>query len=165
MENLLNEFSTGLFIWQTILFIALILLLKKFAWKPILTAVNDREESIESAIKAAEKAREDMKNLQADNEKIMRQAREEREAILKEAREIRDTMVSDAKNTAIAEAEKVAAAATADIENKRLAAIHDIKVMVADLSIDIAEKVLRAELTGDKQKDLIEASIKESKLN
>jgi F-type H+-transporting ATPase subunit b len=74
-------------------------------------------------------------------------------------------MVSDAKNTAIAEAEKVAAAATADIENKRLAAIHDIKVMVADLSIDIAEKVLRAELTGDKQKDLIEASIKESKLN
>ena len=165
MENLLNEFSTGLFIWQTILFIALILLLKKYAWKPILTAVNDREESIESAIKAAEKAREDMKNLQADNEKIMRQAREEREAILKEAREIRDTMVSDAKNTAIAEAEKVAAAATADIENKRLAAIHDLKAMVADLSIDIAEKVLRAELTGDKQKDLIEASIKESKLN
>jgi F-type H+-transporting ATPase subunit b len=155
MQNLLNEFSTGLFIWQTILFIALILLLKKYAWKPILTAVNDREESIESAIKAAEKAREDMKSLQADNEKIMRQ----------EAREIRDTMVSDAKNTAIAEAEKVAAAATADIENKRLAAIHDIKVMVADLSIDIAEKVLRAELTGDKQKDLIEASIKESKLN
>lgn len=165
MENLLNEFSTGLFIWQSIIFIVLIFLLRKFAWKPILTAVNDREESIESAIKAAEKAREDMKSLQADNEKIMRQAREERETILKEAREIRDTMVSEAKNTAIAEAEKVAAAATADIENKRLAAIHDIKVMVADLSIEIAEKVLRAELTGDKQKDLIEASIKESKLN
>ena len=119
MQNLLNEFSTGLFIWQTILFIALILLLKKYAWKPILTAVNDREESIESAIKAAEKAREDMKSLQADNEKIMRQAREEREAILKEAREIRDTMVSDAKNTAIAEAEKVAAAATASLAKRK----------------------------------------------
>ena len=165
MENLLNEFSTGLFIWQTLLFIALILLLKKYAWKPILNAVNDREESIESAIKAAEKAREDMKNLQADNEKIMRQAREEREAILKEAREIRDTIVSDAKNTAVTEAEKIAAAATADIENKRLAAIHDLKVLVADLSVEIAEKVLRAELTGDKQKDLIEASIKDAKLN
>ncbi len=165
MENLLNEFSTGLFIWQTILFIALILLLKKYACKRLLTAVDDREEFIEFAIKAAVKARQDMKNWQADNEKIMRQAREEREAILKEAREIRDNMVSEAKNTAIAEAEKVAAAATADIENKRLAAIHDLKSMVADLSIDIAEKVLRAELTGDKQKDLIEASIKESKLN
>ena len=165
MENLLNEFSTGLFIWQTVIFIILIFLLRKFAWKPILTAVNDREESIESAIKAAEKAREDMKNLQADNEKIMREAREERENVLKEAREIRDNMISEAKANALAEAEKVTASAMADIENKRLAAIHDMKVLVADLSVDIAEKVLRAELTGDKQKDLIEASIKESKLN
>ncbi|MCT4624013.1 MAG: F0F1 ATP synthase subunit B [Schleiferiaceae bacterium] len=164
--GLLNEFSTGLFIWQTILFIVLIFFLRKMAWKPILKAVNDREESIESAIKAAEKAREDMKNLQADNEKIMREAREERESILKEAREIRDNMISEAKNTAIAEAEKVTEAAKAQIENEKLAAIHEMKNQVAELSLQIAEKVLRQELKGEAEhKELIAASIKEAKLN
>ena len=164
--ELINQFSTGLFFWQTLIFIALILLLRKFAWKPILEAVNNREESIESAIKAAEKAREDMKALQADNDKIMREAREERESILKEAREMRDNMINEAKATATAEAEKVTAAAKAQIENEKLAAIHELKGQVAELSLTIAEKVLRAELKGDKeQKELIEASIKEVNLN
>lgn len=166
MENLLGEFSTGLFIWQTVIFLALLFLLRKFAWKPILGAVQDREESIVSALKSAEKAREDMKALQADNEKILKEAREERENILKEARSIRDNMINEAKEGAAAEADKVMAAAKAQIENDKNKAIHELKNQVATLSLNIAEKVLRSELSDtQKQNELIESSINDAKLN
>ena len=166
MENLLSEFSTGLFIWQSIIFIALILILKKFAWKPILDAVKSREDSIETAIRTAQKAREDMKALTADNKKAQDEARIEREGILKEARDIRDSIINEAKENALTEAEKVTEAAMAQIENEKLSAMHEIKNQVAELSLEIAAKVLGAELKNEKaQKELIESSIKDLNLN
>ena len=93
MEKLLGEFSIGLFFWQTVLFVALLLLLRKFAWKPILNAINEREEGIKNALDSAEKAKREMVNLQADNEKLLKEARAEREAMLKEAREMKNKMI------------------------------------------------------------------------
>ena len=107
MDKLIHDFSFGLFIWQLLVFVALIFLLKKYAWKPILDAVNAREESIEGALKAAEKAREEMKALQSDNEAILKEAREERERILKEARDMKNKIVAEAKEAASAEASVV----------------------------------------------------------
>ncbi len=166
MENLLSEFSTGLFIWELVIFIALILLLKKFAWKPILDAIKSREDSIETAIKTAEKARQEIEALKADNKKAQDEARIQREGILKEARDIRDSIINEAKENALTEAEKVTEAARLQIENEKMAAIHEIKNQVAELSLQIASKVLRAELKGEKEhKELIEASIKDLNLN
>ena len=166
MEKLISDFSFGLFFWQTLLFLVLVFILKKYAWKPILNAVKEREESIEQSLKSAEKARAEMKNLQAENETILKQAREEREAILKEARSLRDNMITEAKDTAKDEAEKVITSAREQIENEKMKAIHELKNQVAELSLDIAEKVLRQELKdGDSQKALIEKSIEEAKLN
>ena len=93
MEKLINEFSLGLFVWQTILFILLILLLKKFAWKPSLNAVNEREEGIKNALAEADKARQEMQNINADNERILKEARTERDGMLKEAREIKNNLI------------------------------------------------------------------------
>ena len=98
MEKLISDFSFGLFVWQSIIFIGLILLLKKFAWKPILDAVNEREEGIKNALLSAENARKEMHNLQSDNQRILQEARLERDAMLKEAREMKEKMVADAKN-------------------------------------------------------------------
>ena len=166
MEKLISEFSTGLFIWQVVIFVALLFLLKKFAWSPILGAVKDREDSIVSALKSAEKAREEMKALQSDNDKILKEAREAREVILKEGRTIRDNMVSEAKETASAEAEKIVLAAKAQIENDKNKAVHELKNQVAELSLGIAEKILRAELAEpNRQKELIEVAINEAKFN
>ena len=107
MEKLVNEFSFGLFIWQTVLFILLVLLLRKFAWKPILKAVNEREEGIKNALAAAEDAKKEMQNVSADNQRLLQEARSEREAMLKEAREIREKMIADAKAQAQEEGDKI----------------------------------------------------------
>src|SRR5690554_7438947 len=107
METLLNDFSPGLFVMQTVLLIVLILLMVKFAWKPILNSLNEREEGIQGALDAAEKAKLEMANLQADNERLLQEARTEREAMLKEAREIKAKMISDAKEEASQEADKM----------------------------------------------------------
>ena len=100
MEKLINEFSLGLFVWQTILFILLILLLKKFAWKPILNGVNEREEGIKNALAEADKARQEMQNINADNERILKEARTERDGMLKEASEIKNHLIEEAKEEA-----------------------------------------------------------------
>ena len=106
MEKLWNEFSTGLFIWQTIIFLALLFLLRKYAWKPILNAVNTREESIESALNSAEEAKKEMENLTSANEKLLNEAREERDALMKEAREMKAEIIAKAKEDAVGEGEK-----------------------------------------------------------
>ena len=106
MEQLIEEFSLGLFFWQTLLFIALLLLLWKFAWKPILHAVNDREEGIKNALAAAEDAKKEMQNVTADSEKLLQEARAEREVMLKEAREIKEKIVADAREVAQVEGDK-----------------------------------------------------------
>ena len=166
MEKLINDFSVGLFFWQSLLFIALILLLKKFAWGPILTAVEEREDGIKDALEAAEKAKAEMQALNADNERILAEARIERDALLKEAREIKDGIINDAKELANTEADKILTTAKDQINNEKMKAMTELKNTVATLSIDIAEKVLRSELTDKKkQEDLVANALKETELN
>lgn len=162
MEKLIEQFSLGLFIWQLILFVGLVLLLKKFAWGPILNAVNEREEGIKDALEEAENARKEIQNLTADNERILKEARSERDAMLKEAREMKESIITDAKEEAKAQASKVVEQAQATIQAEKHAAIADLKNQVAELSVGIAEKVIRAELTNkDKQIKLVEEMLKE----
>ena len=166
MEKLLEEFSLGLFFWQTLLFVGLLFLLKKYAWGPILSAVNEREEGIKSALSAAEKAKKEMENLQADNQKLLKEARAEREAMLKEARELKNKMIEDAKGEAKQEAAKLITMAQAAIETEKKAAISDLKSQVADLSISIAEKLLGEELSSnEKQEKLVKSMLDEAGLN
>ena len=164
--DLFNDFSIGLFVWQTVLFLALLFLLRKYAWKPILSAVEEREEGIKNALEAADNAKKEMEALNADNERILREARAERDNILKEAREIKETIITEAKTQATEEADKVLASAREQINNEKLAAITELKNQVADLSIDIAEKVLKSELKdSDKQKELVNNALKEAALS
>jgi len=156
----------GLIFWTSLSFLILMFILKKFAWSPILGAVKEREVSIREALESAEKARQEMANLQADNERILKEARVERDAMLKEARAMKENIVSEAKNKANAEADKLVAAAKVIIENEKNAAISELKDSVGALSIEIAEKVLRAELAdSDKQKAYTEELLKDVKLN
>ena len=146
MEKLLSEFSVGLFFWQSILFALLLALLYKFAWNRILKALDDREESIDNALKSAEKAREDVANLKSENENILREAKEERAKIINEANTIKDKMVNDAKEKAKLEAEKIITETKEAIENQKMAAIIEVKNHVAHLSLEIAEKVMKQKL-------------------
>jgi F-type H+-transporting ATPase subunit b len=166
MEKLISDFSFGLFIWQSIIFIGLILLLKKFAWKPILDAVNEREEGIKNALLSAENARKEMHNLQSDNQRILQEARLERDAMLKEAREMKEKMVADAKNEAQAQGLKMIEQAKAAIEGEKNAALAELKSHVALLSLEIAEKLLKEELSNkESQVKLVEKMLGNAKLN
>lgn len=166
METLISDFSVGLFFWQTILFIVLLLLLRKYAWKPILTAVNDRERSIESALNEAKKAREEMALLTSENERVLKEAKIERDAILKEAREMRDTMVLNAKEEAKKEADYLVENARLAIQNEKAGAITELKNQIAILSIEVAEKVLKKELSDQTaQEALAMDMINQAKLN
>jgi F-type H+-transporting ATPase subunit b len=158
--------ETGLAIWMMITFLILLFLLKKFAWKPILKMIKEREDSIDGALKSAEKAKEEMRNLQADNEKILAQARHERDMMLKEAREMKDNIVGEAKGKAKEEADKILASAREAIQNEKMAAITELKNQVAMLSVEIAEKILKRELSDEnKQRELIGDLLKDTKLN
>ncbi len=166
METLLNDFSPGLFIVQTILLLGLIFLMVKFAWKPILNSLNERESGIQDALQAAENAKKEMQNLQADNDKLLKEARAEREAMLKEAREIKDKMISDSKEQAKVEADKMIQQAQAVIEGEKKAAVADIKNQVANLSVEIAEKVIKEQLSNkDQQLKLVDDMLGDIKLN
>jgi F-type H+-transporting ATPase subunit b len=146
VEKLINDFSVGLFFWQTVLFLTLLFLLRKYAWKPIMSAVDAREKSIEDSLASAENARAEMERLQSDNQRILAEARAERDGILKEAREIKDKMISEAKSEAGDQAAKVIASAKEQINNEKMAAITDLRNQVAEMSIEIAELVLKREL-------------------
>lgn len=151
---------------QTVILLVLIFLMVKFAWKPILNSLNEREEGIQGALDAAEKAKLEMQNLQADNEKLLQEARSEREIMLKEAREIKAKMIADAKDEAKAEADKTIAQAQAAIESEKKAAIAELKQQVASLSLEIAEKVVKHELSDkDRQLKLVDQMLGEAKLN
>jgi len=164
--DLFNDFSIGLFVWQTVLFLALLFLLRKYAWKPILTAVEEREEGIKSALDAADNAKKEMEALNADNEKILREAKAERDSILKEARELKDGIIARAKTQASEEADKVMASAREQINNEKMAAITELKNQVASLSVDIAEKILKAELKDDnKQKEMVNSALDEATID
>jgi F-type H+-transporting ATPase subunit b len=166
MEKLINDFSFGLFIWQILIFVGLIFLLKKFAWKPILDAVNEREDGIKNALQSAENARKEMQNLQEDNQRILQEARLERDAMLKEAREMKEKMVADAKNEAQAQGLLMIEQAKTAIEGEKNAALAELKSQVASLSLEIAEKVLKEELSNkESQVKLVEKMLDDAKLN
>lgn len=155
MEKLIEEFSFGLFVWQTLLFVGLLFLLAKFAWKPILSAVEERENTIKDALDSAEKAKADMEAVQADNKRILKEARAEREALIAEAKKTSTQMINEAKEAAQVEADKIASAAQASIEQEKNAAINEIKNQVASLSVEIAQKVLQGELADEKKQQAL----------
>jgi F-type H+-transporting ATPase subunit b len=158
--------AIGLLFWMVVSFGIVLFILKKFAWKPILNMIKERETSIESALNAAEKAKLEMTSLKSSNEKLLAEARIERDNILKEAREIKDSIVNEAKTKAKQEADKIVTAARENIQNEKMAAITELKNQVATLSIDIAEKILKTELSSDeKQKSLVKNLLEGIKLN
>ena len=166
MDQLLNDFSPGLFVMQLVILVILLVLLAKFAWKPILASLTEREEGIQNALDAAEEAKKEMQNLQADNDRLLKEARAERDAMLKEAREIKDKIVADAKEEASEEAAKLIENAKATIKQEQQAAIAELKKRVADLSIGIAETVVKKELASqDDQLKLVEGMLEEVTLN
>ena len=164
MELIKPQF--GLIFWMAISFLVLIFLLAKFAFPIILKSLKEREDSITNALNSAEKAKKEMAALQADNEKLLVLARAERDTMLKEARDTKDAIVAEAKNKAQAEANKILATTRETINTEKNAAITELKNQVAAMSIEIAEKILRQELSNDeKQKALMDNLMKDISLN
>ena len=158
--------SIGLVFWTSISFLALFLILRKAAWKPMLGAITERERSIEDALNKAELAREEMSRLAKDNEILLKQARIERDEILKEAKGLKDQILAEAKNIAQIEGAKLIEKAKIEINNQKIAALDEVKNQVAALSLDIAEKVLRKQFDDKKsQEALVSDLLKSVKLN
>ncbi len=156
----------GLVFWTTVIFIVVLVILRAFAWKPILNAVKAREDSIKGALNAAEKARNEMQKLQAGNEKILQEAKAEREAIIREAREVRETIINDAKEKTSEETLKMIEAARIKIQNQKQAAMEEMKEQITLLSFEIAEKILKTKLSNEmEQRDLIDRMMDDIKLN
>ena len=159
------QVSYGTMIWMTIDFLVVLFILKKFAWKPILKALKDREDFIEDSLQEAEKVKKEMKELQSSNENLLTQAREERDNLLKDARETKDAIVKEAKEKANIEGDKMIAAAREDINNEKMAALSELKNEVGKLSLEIAEKLIRHELADSKsQNELVEKLLSEVNL-
>src|SRR3989338_3497017 len=166
MDKLFGEFSIGLFVWQTILFLALLFLLRKFALKPILNAVNEREQKISDSLVQAELAQKEIASLKAQNEDLLREARAERDAMIKDAKETTARMIDEAKQNAKDEGAKQLEAARVAIKAEKAAAITELKTQVAAFSIEIAEKVVRGELaSSDKQKALADKLVEDINMN
>jgi F-type H+-transporting ATPase subunit b len=156
----------GLVFWMSISFLTVLFILGKFAWPMILKSLKEREESIANALNSAKLAKEEMAALKADNEKLIMQARAERDTMLKEARDMKDAIIAEAKNKATAEANRIMAQTRESINNEKLAAITELKNQVAAMSVEIAEKILRQELSNDeKQKNLMNNLIKDISMN
>ena len=161
----LIEPGIGLIFWTSITFVLLVVILGKFAWKPILNAIKTREEGIEKALASAESALNDMRELKSANEVILANARAERDTLLKEARETKDAIIAEAKHKASAESDRILTSAREQITNEKNAAIDELKKQVAVLSIEIAEKILKSELSNDeKQKTLVTNLMKDVNL-
>lgn len=164
MELLVPEI--GLVIFQTIAFLLLMFVLAKFAWKPVLAAIKEREHTIDEALNKAELAKQELVRLAAQNESSMKEARAERDLILKEAKTLKDAIVNEAKVHAQAEGAKLIEKARIEIENQKKAALAELKSQVSSLSIDIAERVLRTQLSDKaKQQDLVAGLLKDVELN
>ena len=164
MRLLTPEF--GLIIWTLLAFIIVLLILKKFAWKPILSSLKERENTIADSLATAERVRAEMSQLKSENEALLAKAREERAQLLKEARETKDRIISEAKEQAKVEANKIVIDAQAAIEQQKMAALTEVKNQVGTLVIDVAEKVLRRELSNKpEQESYIRQLADEVKLN
>ncbi|TSA25735.1 MAG: ATP synthase F0 subunit B [Bacteroidetes bacterium] len=143
----------GLIFWMAVPFLILLLLLRKFAWKPILKSLKDRETSIHDALHAADLAKEEMKQLQFSNEELLRQAKDERDAILRDARKVRDAIIEESKEKAKEEAARIIASARESIQNEKMAAMTDLKNQLAEVSLEIATKVLEHELADARKQE------------
>jgi len=156
----------GLFVWQVVVMIVLIFLLTKFAWKPVMKAVGEREASINDALDSAEKAKEEMANLKADNEKLLQQARAERDEMLKEAQDMKKSIISEATEDANEKAERILEKAQITIKSEKKQALFEIKSQVAELSVQIAETVVKKQLDDKKeQMALVNKMLDDVKLN
>jgi F-type H+-transporting ATPase subunit b len=158
--------GTGLIVWQLLIFVGLFFLLKAFAWKPILSSLKEREDSIQTALDQAEKAKQEMSALKSDNEKLLKEAREERDKILRDARTASARLVEEAQAVAKKSADRIIEDAKAVIQTEKQNALRDVRAQVAAFSLDIAEKLIKKNLAEDKQqKELVDALIKDLKLN
>lgn len=156
----------GLVFWMTLSFLIVFFILAKFAWKPILGMLKEREDTIEEALQEAEKAKAQLEQLKSDNEALLKEARNERDQLLKEARETKDKIIAESKDKASEEAQRIITSAKETINNEKLAALTELKNQVATLSIDIAEKILKEELSSDdKQKALVNNLLNDVNLN
>lgn len=164
MDLLAPDF--GLIIWQTLTLLVVLFILGKFAWKPITQAIHDREASIEEALESADKAKKEMENLKAENEKLQQEARQERDKIIKEANQTAEKIKEEAREEANKISSKMINDAKASIENEKQAALTDVKRQVGDMAIQIAEKILREKLDDEKsQKELVESYVEDLNLN
>jgi F-type H+-transporting ATPase subunit b len=155
----------GLIFWQLVTFLLVLFLLARFAWKPIMNSLREREETIEGALRAAEQAKADMAKLKAENEKLLEEARMERDVMLRKAQQTSEAIIEEAKNKASVESAKIVENAKQQINAERLAAVADIKRQVASLSINIAEKLLRNQLKEEKaQRDFVEQLVADASL-
>jgi F-type H+-transporting ATPase subunit b len=156
----------GLFIWNLLAFLVVFLILKKFAWKPILKSLKDREDNISDSLATAEKVKAEMAQIKNENETLLAKAREERSQMLKEAKDTKDKIIAEAKEAAKAEVAKIMTDAHASIEQQKMAALTDVKNQVGLLVIEVAEKVLRRELANkNDQETYIQTLTNEVKLN
>ena len=156
----------GLIFWMTLVFLALLFLLKKFAWIPILKALKDREDAITDALTSADRAKEEMKQLKFSNELLLAEAKNERDNILNEARKIKEKIIEEARIKASEEAGRITASALENIRNEKMSALTELKNEVGQLSIEVATKLLRRELSDPKkQEDFARQLLDEIKLN
>jgi F-type H+-transporting ATPase subunit b len=156
----------GLIFWMTLAFLAILYLLGKVAWKPILKALKERETSIEVALNSAEKAKEEMKQMQFSNEQLLKEAKNERDAILTQARKIKDSIIEESKVKAHEEANRIIISAKESIENEKMSAIIDLKNQIGILALEVARKILIRELSDPKkQEEFIQQLIKDVKFN
>ncbi|MBK7681550.1 MAG: F0F1 ATP synthase subunit B [Bacteroidia bacterium] len=164
MELVKPEF--GLIFWMSISFLIVVFLMRKFAWGPILSSLKERETSISDALNAAKKAKEEVANMTAENERILQEARNERDVLLREARETKDQIINESRAKAQVEGDRLITLAREAITNEKMAAITDLKNQVAYLSIEIAEKMIRQKLSNDEQqKALVQEMLKDVKMN
>jgi F-type H+-transporting ATPase subunit b len=164
MELVKPEF--GLIFWMSISFLIVVFLMRKFAWGPILSSLKERETSISDALNAAKKAKEEVANMTAENERILQEARNERDVLLREAREAKDQIINESRAKAQVEGDRLITLAREAITNEKMAAITDLKNQVAYLSIEIAEKMIRQKLSNDEQqKALVQEMLKDVKMN
>ncbi len=158
--------GTGLIFWQAVVFLGLFLLLSKFAWKPILTSLKERETSIQAALDSAEKAKAEMASLKSDNEKLLKEAREERDKILRDARDAASRIQDEAQEGAKKNADRMIEEAKSVINAEKQTALREVRELVAKFSIEVAEKVIKKNLSSDKaQQELAQGFVKEIKLN
>ncbi len=156
----------GLFFWTLIAFLLVLFILGKFAWKPILNSLGEREKGIADSIAAAERVRNEMSQLKSENEKLMAQAREERTVMLREAKEMKDRILNEAKEQAKTEAGKIMADAQLQIQQQKMAALTEVKNEIGTLAVNVAEKILRKQLAGaDNQESYLKMLSEDIKLN